>query len=227
MPEYGPRDDGVPYQIHILQPEKDLAIHAYMPENFTSSISSDYDAPFTESIVNQLTSRLPGAFGGAALAATKVAGFGTTTQALSMQVWQGAAPMDFSIPVQFLYDTDTEEDIIKPMKALMGLALPNQLRGSKGLILESPGPSISEGEGGGSFGGFIENDLLRTKNDILLAIGTFMHFPSVVVTNVDSDWEIKLDRKSHKPIALNATVAFRTFLTPTVDDLDTIFSSGI
>ena len=33
--------------------------------------------------------------------------------------------MDLSIPIQFLYNTDTEVDIIQPMKALMSLALPS------------------------------------------------------------------------------------------------------
>ena len=61
------------------------------------------------------------------------------------------------------------------------------------------------------------------ENEIQLAIGTFMIFNSLIITNVDSDYEIKLDRKARKPIALNATVAFRTFLTPTVQDLDAIF----
>jgi len=46
-----------------------------------------------------------------------------------------------------------------------------------------------------------------------------MIFPSVVITNVDSDYEIKLDRRTKKPIALNATVGFRTFVNPKVEDL--------
>ena len=238
MAEYGPRDSNPAYQIHILQPERDITIHAYMPENFTSSISSDYDAPFTESAASALADHLPGGLGAATLTAAQAAGFGKTAQGLSMQVWQGSAPMDFSIPIQFLYDTNTNTDIIDPMKALMSLALPRSVGGevlgsvaeavgldSKGdVFLESPGPKIAQGEG--TFGGFIESSIsIRTKDDIILAIGEFMTFPSVVITNVDSDYEIKLDRAARKPIALNATVAFRTFLTPTAEDLNTIFGS--
>ena len=221
---YGESDDGAAthYQIHITVPDRGLAIHAFMPENFTSAMNSEYEMPFAESSLTNLLSKFGGAAGEAVGAAAKLTGFGTTVQQASMQVWQGVAPMEFSIPVRFLYNTNTEQDIIAPMKALMSLVLPSRLDPNLGTAstMISPGPKVTLTKGG-------EGGLLTwatIENQIQLAIGTFMFFESVVITGVDSEYEIKLDRANKKPISLEATVNFTTFLTPTVEDLNTIFS---
>ena len=226
------RDDiATHYQIHIMVPDRGIEIHAFMPENFTSAINSEYEMPFAESSVTNLLSKFAGVAGEAVGAAAKLTGFGTTVQQASMQVWQGVAPMEFSIPVRFLYNTDTERDIIAPMKALMSLALPylaygeladNRFGGQSGSTMRSPGPKVVPGNLLG------ENffDWVSIENQIQLMIGSFLFFDSVVVTGVDSEYEIKLDRENKKPISLEATVNFTTFLTPVVDELDRIFLSG-
>ena len=231
---YGESDDGAAthYQIHITVPDRGLAIHAFMPENFTSAVGSEYEMPFAESSITSLVEKVGGRLGEAFGAGAKLTGFGTTVQQASMQVWQGVAPMEFSIPVRFLYNTDTERDIIAPMQALMSLTLPSLLDSNLGTAstMISPGPKVTLKKNTSVFdaaGNILKGEFLEwatIENQIQLAIGTFMFFESVVITGVDSEYEIKLDRASRKPISLEATVNFTTFLTPTVEDLKTIFS---
>ena len=72
----------------------------------------------------------------------------------------------------------------------------------------------------------LESDFLsnvQIDRNISIDIGDFMSFESVVIPEVSSTYEIKLDRVSRRPIALEATIQFITFLAPTVESLDRIF----
>ena len=51
-----------------------------MPENFTSSVLSDYDTPFAEGFLRSLPD------GDKSHTGARLAGFGTTTQRMSMQI---------------------------------------------------------------------------------------------------------------------------------------------
>lgn len=268
------------YMVTVHAGERGVTVMAFLPENFSSSVSSDYDTPFAEGFIQN-----EGVKQG-----LRMAGIATTTQIMSMQVWQGSAPMEFSLPMQFLYDSDTEADVMGPLRSLMSLALPSSY-GSTGLslgsggignlsgvggIMKSPGPKIRAKSGttlrnigersleaseagleigtevaadvaglgtsdildtdisqannavqekyGDVFAGFNGFSLADVYDNISLQIGNFMYFPSVVITDVSSDYQIKLAKTTKKPIALVATVTFRTFVTPKAEDLANIIS---
>lgn len=260
----------VDYKVQVRAPSG--IVSAYLPENFSSAVSSDYDTPFTDGAINALGAITPGVSTEQLKLGFRMAGMSTTTQAMTMQVWQGSAPMDFSIPVQFLLNSDSEKDIIGPMRALMAMTLPSGLSSGVGALasnggnlsgtegfLQSPGPKLrlkkgvtpqqvaeravtgivdsgkavydyigSAGQDGASqelldkLHGSTMFGLMDIYDNISLQLGSFMYFPSVVITDVSSDYEIKLDRYSRKPIALNATIGFRTFVTPKAEDLHSI-----
>ena len=274
------------YTLKVVAAERGIVVSAYLPENFSSSVNSDYDTPFAEGFLSDRPNLKLG---------LRVAGIGTTTQVMTMQVWQGSAPMEFSIPMVFLYDNDEERDILGPVRSLMSLTLPSEIRtngagltlGESGLgslegtggVLQSPGPKLAlsqiTGENGeqrevtgadfasavtgldaasaasnvaGEAGRVLTgtgdalagniNDFAANTNDLFgglgvfgftairdnisLKIGNFLYFPSVVITDVSSDYSIKLSKQRRKPISLEVTVSFRTFVTPKTEDLSTI-----
>jgi hypothetical protein len=92
----------------------------------------------------------------------RLMGAATSTQAMTMQVWQGSAPMEFSIPLHFVLNTDSETDILLPLRQLMSLTLPSTATqfsnlsnlvnldfssGGTGGFLVSPGPKLKLKEG--------------------------------------------------------------------------------
>lgn len=73
----------------------------------------------------------------------------------------------------------------------------------------------------GSFGGLGFNNA-EIKDNLVVRCGEFFIIPSAIVTSVDQDWQILLDRHSKRPIALSLTVGFQSWVVPKADDLDVI-----
>jgi len=267
----GPKGGRSEYKCHIIVPDQNIHIQAFLPENFSASFSSDYDMPFANGVSEKFTTPK-------IRTAIQALGLGTSTQLNTIQIWQGTAPVDFSIPMQFLLDDKADIDVLAPLRALMRLYLPeqiapktiNELQSSSGSLqgiggfLRAPGPKLTlkgqsptastkdrlvsvleyakeEVEDVASFladiveqetdgileylaGGTLFRNLHITNN-IMLSIGHFMIFPSVVITNIDAQPEIKLERRTRKPIAMDLNVGFRTFLTPKQEDVNAIIPS--
>ena len=282
---YGPSNGSPSYMVHVNAPERNIHVKGFLPENFSAGANSDYDTPFADGFLPVPELLKLG---------MRLGGYSTTTQMMTMLVWQGSSSMDFSIPMTFLLDTDPEKDVIGPVRSLLSLTLPSVDQEHQGM-LQSPGPKIEMADGtksldigkrmmgsitsaaGGAgqmfgdgigalfngtnaeqavndpgqaaatvgqnagnisgtdinsgfdkvMGGLNElyatfNNLISVRDNISLQIGSFMFFPSVVIKNVDFDFEVKLDRYRQKPIALEVTVAFATFTAPTSNDLNTM-----
>lgn len=260
-----------------------ITIMAYLPENFASSVSSSYDEPFRGGFISNDKLAL----------GARLAGYATTNQIMTMQVWEGSAPMEFSMPIVFLLDTDTEKDIMEPVRNLMKLTLPSMAKGNNGTaktpgragsiaanaaVLRSPGPKLalanvkdapaqvgdrltkgsseadnidfggvltkivdvfkpgeSSGDAAKNAGGAVNEGIfnaeslfenIKIEDNISFSVGRFFHASSVVITDVSQEYEIKLDRYSKKPIALNVTISLRTFFTPIAEDIDLMFPKG-
>ena len=251
--EFGVQDnERAPYLVHVYAPDHGVSVRAYIPEQIEASLRSNYDTPFAEGFLRSLP------HGERLHLASRLAGYGTTTQIMSMQVWQGSEPMSMSLPVHFLYHDDVIEDVIRPMKALLSLSVPRSRSGSGSPVdvLESPGPRLRWKSGAGEKPATVAQRVIKTAaaaalsaatgdvdaalesasalesdflsnvqidRNISIDIGDFMSFESVVIPEVSSTYEIKLDRVSRRPIALEATIQFITFLAPTVESLDRIF----
>ena len=244
--EFGHQDnDRASYLVHVYAPDHGVSVHAYIPEQIETSLRSNYSTPFAEGFIRSLPQ------GDRIHLAARLSGYGTTTQIMSMQVWQGSEPWAVSLPIHFLYRDNTINDVVQPMKALKSLALPRTKSGSGSStdVLESPGPRLRWKSGAGespasvqsrlagsaasALGSIASGDFAALESDFLsnvsidrnisISIGDFMTFDSVVIEEVSSTYEIKLDRVSRRPIALAATLQFTTFLAPTVESLDGIF----
>jgi len=285
------------YKLHVSATRTDprtnragvLYVSAHLPEEFEISVSSDYDTPFAEGVLRDRERLKLGA---------RLLGVGTTTQIMSLQVWQGSAPIDLNIPIHFLLDSDPETDILRPIRDLMSLSLPSTfglLNGATpvevsggaltglGDVMRSPGPKVRAlqnvetqsatdrilldealgpgvaeaaqellraGAEGIGIGGIFDVDtgrdrssadiardgfnqarnldvssLVELYDNISIQIGSYMYFPSVVVTNVSMSNQIRLDRRSRKPIQANVTLGFRTVVTPKAEDMAAIIPS--
>lgn len=103
-------------------------IRAWMPENFSYSVSSEYDAPFQKIVNNDLVENLASMFGQKLV-----------TPAMTAQLWQGSAHPEFSIELNFETETDPLKDVREPILKLLRLATPklNEMQ-----LLESPGPQL-------------------------------------------------------------------------------------
>ena len=103
-------------------------IRAWMPENFSYSVTSEYDAPFQKIVNNDLVENLASMFGQKLV-----------TPAMTAQLWQGSTHPEFSIELTFETESDPLKDVREPILKLLRLATPklNEMQ-----LLESPGPQL-------------------------------------------------------------------------------------
>lgn len=103
-------------------------IRAWMPENFSYSVSSEYDAPFQKIVNNDLVENLASMFGQKLV-----------TPVMTAQLWQGSTHPEFTIELNFETESDPIKDVREPILKLLRLATPkvNEMQ-----LLESPGPQL-------------------------------------------------------------------------------------
>lgn len=105
-------------------------VTAYLPENFQMAFQSSFDQPFAQGLIqNQAVN----------LAARAFAGVSLTTQSMTIQVWQGTSPVDFSLTFIFVANDDPIKDVVWPIATLTKLALPGRAQGFGGVLIP-PGP---------------------------------------------------------------------------------------
>lgn len=63
------------------------------------------------------------------------------------------------------------------------------------------------------------------KNNISLYIGRFQYFPSVVITDVSPTFDVVIG-PNNNPVRASVIVQFKTFYTPTDDDIEDMFPSA-
>lgn len=68
-------------------------------------------------------------------------------------------------------------------------------------------------------------DAIEAANPTVISIGAFMRFPSVVVKNVQVQFDDMYDRRG-LPMVARVTISFETHQIPTVQDLDQMLPSG-
>lgn len=105
-------------------------IKAYLPENFQMSFSSSFDQPFAQGFIqNDMVKNV-----------ANLAGYSVTSQAMTVHIWQGSSPVEFSLTMVFLAEDDPIEDVVKKVATLVKLERPGMTK-TGGLLLP-PGPRI-------------------------------------------------------------------------------------
>lgn len=215
-----------------------IAVTAYLPERVNMSVTSEYGTPF----MNLAPANLMGEVGGGALAGI----MGTTgmIQAMSIKVWQSSQGLTLQVPLVFMSDTDPKENLINIMN-LYKLSVPSSPGGPFGL-LRAPGPNYAgldklkkigaslgrelgdlvTGQEQNNFTQDVVNVLKEgIQNQISVTIGTYLKFDSVVVDNVDVDFEsiISAPQYGGRPWKAEVNVQFSTLMTPSLEDMYNIF----
>lgn len=227
------------YKCFIVCSDKNIEVAAWLPANFSLDIKSDYDTPFAQSAVgNEVLKMGLGA-----------SGISAVNQSMTMQVWQGSAPIEFELQLQFVAESNTWNDVIKPIQDLMALASPSD--DGPGGLYQSPGPNIDWSAVGKALkdavtslgvdsSGFTSTDskgnkqssgtvfksindaLKKMDNKISVQIGNFLYLDEVVVLGVSQQYDTQFDVEGGAMRA-SVTVSFRTFYTPTIRDLKRYF----
>lgn len=111
---------------------KGILVEAWLPETVGMDVNASYDAPFAQGISNMIPENVG--------ALARFLGMSMTTQAFTIQVWQGGAFIEFQIPFTFQAESSARDDVMRPIKDLLKLTMPKDPQG--GGLLEAPGPVI-------------------------------------------------------------------------------------
>jgi hypothetical protein len=120
------------YKAFIVCQEQGILVEAWLPDQVNVDINANYDAPYAQGMGSAVNEKLG--------AMARFAGLSLTTQALTIQVWQGGSNIQFSLPLIFQAENSGVSDVMKPIKDLMKLMMPKDPQG--GGLLEAPGPRL-------------------------------------------------------------------------------------
>ena len=123
------------YQVLIqsFNPSEDnqvIAVSAPLPESFMFDSTSNYEAPFAQGLFSNNFLRL----------AASAMGFKTSTQALTVQLWQGISDTELSLELEFQTETDPLTDVRQPILDLLTLTTP--VADPNTGLMKSPGPHL-------------------------------------------------------------------------------------
>jgi hypothetical protein len=120
------------YKAYVVCQEQNIIVDAWLPETLMMDVNATYEAPYAQG--------LGGSGGGMANMGemARFLGMSMTTQAMTAQVWQGGAFIEFSLPLVFQAETSPSSDVMLPIKNLLRLTMPKDSGG--GGFLTAPGP---------------------------------------------------------------------------------------
>jgi hypothetical protein len=121
------------YKAFVICSDQNIVVDAWLPETVGVDVNATYDAPYAQGL-GEASQKL-GAF-------AQFIGMNLTTQALTAQIWQGGAFINFQIPFIFQAETSAEKDVMDPIKKLLRLTMPKDPTNGGGGILEAPGPHV-------------------------------------------------------------------------------------
>lgn len=119
------------YKALVICSDQNITVDAWLPETVGMDVNATYDTPYAQGL-GSANEKL-GAF-------AQFIGMNLTTQALTAQIWQGGAFINFQLPFIFQAETSAEKDVMLPIKDLLRLTMPKDPSG--GGILEAPGPHV-------------------------------------------------------------------------------------
>lgn len=203
--------DGAPY----------LTIDTPLPENFTLSLSSQYDRPFAKPVSEwsgvQQAADAKGYDASLIESATRATtGMTSIVKFLGAAVWSGGSTLTLDIPFVIHAYENAQTEVSEKMKKLLQLVAPSEVLG----MLRAPGPY--QANFSAMMAGDIANAASLGGDDITLSIGRFFVFNPCIITNVvctfDTQFEI-----TGKPLAATINVTFEAYYTTTKEDLDKFF----
>lgn len=121
------------YKAFIVAQEQNIIVEAWLPETVMVDVNATYEAPFAQGLGSIGALQGIGEF-------ARYLGLSMTTQAMTAQVWQGGAFIEFSMPLIFQAEDNAANDVMVPIMDLMRLTMPKEP--TAGGFLQAPGPRI-------------------------------------------------------------------------------------
>lgn len=207
VPQYGSPSNSN-YVVRIKQAGGGQ-VKGYVPETFQMAVTSQFNQPFGQGAANT-------AFG----KATQVlAGVAVTSQSMTAQVWEGTQPIELTLEMEFVAESNPQTEVLEPIKELMKMVMPST--GPGGFMLKPPGPvysgvvdwtapfTVKKGEGG-------------TAKQITVQIGNFLLFDNVVIESVNCTFHSMM-HSSGIPLRATVAITFKTFFVQLSDDIPSLF----
>lgn len=202
-------------------------VWAWLPDDFTMNLLEAWNYILGGGLpaVINLTSQL---FAGGKIPNTKY---------LTAKVWTGSDPLKFSLPLRFVAQRSSSEEIIQPIKQLMKMSLPRNPNGGAWLIPPGPGigQDIVQGIRGietraGTVGSLADRYIGRgwgsgatSGDNITLYIGSYLRIPRIYIESVTATFKGLLN-KDGQPMESSCRVNCATLYAPTADDIDSYIS---
>lgn len=205
-------------------------IRAYMPKEFTLSLSANWESPFSSGfnspeaavdkagnakngIIDTTISNVANALGGLigrsirtnvdnVKKLSKFTTLNTQPKIVSRLAYTGPTHLDIMIPFVFVADKDPYSEVTKPVQELLKLTAAR----TKAYMMLPPGPLLD-----------------NTGEDISLEIGSSFRFEEIVVTNVSAQQDIRFD-KNGNCMQSRVDVSFRTVYAVDRDYIEGMFT---
>jgi len=198
-------------QRHTKNGLVNTSLWGLLPDRVDMEVSSEWDTPLAPSGGGPL-------FTAIRLVASEL-GASPYSKFMTVALWAGSAPIQMTIPLEFSADNEQEHtQMLTNIKTLMKMTLPGEI-GDSGM-LSPPGPTPDNGWLAGNF--FNKIGAFFGGEDINISLGNFLEFKKVVILRVAPSWHMTLARNG-KPMRCTVLIQFRTYNTPTKNDLDAMF----
>jgi hypothetical protein len=132
------------------------------------------------------------------------------------RVWEGSTPVTMTIPLRFEAFDNIITDVTQPIRRLQGMSLPRE--GGNSWFLIPPGPNPFKFNDAG-------NSVEGAGDYITISIGDFLTFKSVVIDNVDVEWDSKFGDQG--PVGASVNLTFTTYEMLTQEKLAAAYTGGI
>jgi hypothetical protein len=188
-----------PYPGYLVEirSTNNLIVEAWLPETFGFGAESSF-APFMTN--GQF---LKGKMGELANDASQMMAQGLVlqSQAATAQLYQGSGYISFSLPLELVADSNTNAQVIQPVKNLLAMVAPS--KGAKGL-LKAP---------------VTYNSSFEPDNYVSLTIGKFFHARQLLCKSVSPVFESLIEKGSGNPMKVKVDVTLETMKVPTIEDI--------
>lgn len=206
MPEYGTPSN--PNYVVRIQQEGGNAVKAFVPETFQLGVVSSFGQPFGQGISNSALGQ----------ASKTLAGNALTSQSMTAQVWEGTQPLELTLELEFVAETNPLTEVLLPLKRLLEMTMPS--KGAGGFLLEPPGPVYKDIVNWAAFE--VKRGEGQAARQITVQIGNFLLFDNVVIEQVNTTFHSMM-HESGVPMRATVSVTFKTFFIQLKEDIPYLF----
>lgn len=182
-----------------------------LEENFSYSIASNWETPFSKSSA-ELAASASGAgkagkiLGVSSELARSAAGVNIGNKMLTAQIWQSSDPIKFSFPFTFVAVSDAKKQVRDKVSSLTKCVVPYVMNS---VMMRAPGPTLTSNGTSG--------------RNITLQVGKFIRLENCIIRSIDAQFD-SLMGADGIPMKAKVTIDIESFFACfTTQDVDKMF----